>query len=230
MEAEATRARAERKENRKGGQQNEGKNAKRKAQKGASRKALMSLTPGGGGGTPAERSEWTARLIPNSARIDVKPIDKERGWAASNAAGANLDEIYKYLAIKNPETGFTHIPLPSFPALSAPGPSGERGEHLEQAACCPHVSMRKRFRKALDAMTLLAAQGNLPDEAAWILNTAVTYLDKTKTQNMDEDEEWLWQLTNTPINGVTEYEVKQEKWIGVTPTAAAGATPTRILS
>ena len=166
----------------------------------------MCLTPGGGGGTPEDRKEWTAQLIPNSERNDVTPLDGDRGWAASNAAGANLDEIYKWLAVKNPETGFTHIPLPSFPSLSAPGPTGERGEHLEQAACCQHISVKRRFRKAVDALTLLAAQGSLPDEVAWILNTAVTFLDKTKTEGMDEDSEWIWKLTNTPTEGVAEYE------------------------
>eukprot|EP00971_Amphidinium_carterae_P273456 5427141-Amphidinium_carterae.1 len=59
-------------------------------------------------------------------------------------------------------TGKLTLPMPRFSPLSAPGPSGERQEHLEDIMSAATHSTRRKFFKALDTLTVLWAVGSLP--------------------------------------------------------------------
>eukprot|EP00973_Karenia_brevis_P018717 2566677-Karenia_brevis.AAC.1 len=85
--------------------------------------------------------------------------------------------------------------MPKFPALSAPGPSGERAEHLEACLRCRHFGARRRIYRALDVLTVRTARGVLPRGVRWLLNTQLTYLQKgSEEDSRDEDIEWLWRF------------------------------------
>eukprot|EP00973_Karenia_brevis_P095007 12425215-Karenia_brevis.AAC.1 len=87
---------------------------------------------------------------------------------------------------------FGKLPLVSLPNLTAPGPTGERPEHLRDCLVHNNAGARRRLLKALDALTLQWASGMASPEARWLLNTSLTWLKKgQETQLPDEDAMWL---------------------------------------
>eukprot|EP00972_Heterocapsa_arctica_P020544 3029402-Heterocapsa_arctica.AAC.1 len=45
------------------------------------------------------------------------------------------------------------MPWISLPALTAPGPSGERPEHMTDCMAAPRAASKRRLHRALDAFT-----------------------------------------------------------------------------
>ena len=76
---------------------------------------------------------------------------------------------------------------PKFPPLTAPGPTGERPEHLELALSEAGYRSRKRLLKALDVLTAQWAVGGITDHAAWMLDTQLIWLRKQPATDMPED-------------------------------------------
>eukprot|EP00973_Karenia_brevis_P094219 12421357-Karenia_brevis.AAC.1 len=80
----------------------------------------------------------------------------------------------------------------SLPSLTAPGPTGERPEHLRDCLSMHHVSGRRRLLRALDALTVQWAAGSVTNEARWLLNTSLTWLKKGAEVHLPEDDAvWL---------------------------------------
>eukprot|EP00973_Karenia_brevis_P070864 9850187-Karenia_brevis.AAC.1 len=87
---------------------------------------------------------------------------------------------------------FGKLPFVALPSLTAPGPTGERPEHLRDCLAHNHASARRRFLKALEALTVQWASGMASPEARWLLNTSLTWLKKgQETQLPEEDAMWL---------------------------------------
>eukprot|EP00973_Karenia_brevis_P087179 12087091-Karenia_brevis.AAC.1 len=101
------------------------------------------------------------------------------------------------------------IPWVSFPSLSAPGPSGERPEHLRDCTACNHASSRKRLTRILDALTVQWAVGRTAESAGWLLNTSLSWLQKGKAQELDpEVAEWLADVPESDLlDSASEPEV-----------------------
>eukprot|EP00973_Karenia_brevis_P060931 8473136-Karenia_brevis.AAC.1 len=92
--------------------------------------------------------------------------------------------------------GMRGMPCPRIAPHSAPGRSGERPEHLEACLATKSDGSRRRFRGALDKLTIGWATGTLPKSARWLMDTAVMFLKKDKelkVEDFDEDE-WLHDL------------------------------------
>jgi hypothetical protein len=177
----------------------QGRRALKCTTKGRHRKAMMSFSEKGRvEATAAEKTCWAETLIPRSERPDQScgVTETEKAWLLANHAHGSSDAImYKYLAVASHEGQVPIIPVPSFPALSAPGPTGERAEHLRECTECRHVGAKRRFYRALDLLTVKAARGALPSSAKWLLNTALVFLKKGDgDEAADDDQEWLWQF------------------------------------
>ena len=104
------------------------------------RKAMMAFSDKGRtDATFAEKERWTAYLIPTSTQpgVSQENCTAEQAWVLTNIEhGASDTAMYKHLSVSREEGQVPTIPMPSFPALTAPGPSGERYEHLQQCLKC----------------------------------------------------------------------------------------------
>ena len=134
---------------------------------------------GGVDGTKDEIGEWTNRFLGATGRTHL-PEGQTPGKTGLGA-GAARNKI-----------GRGELPmLPRLPA-TAPGPSGERQEHLDDIlkSCGPAVE--ERLMRALDQLTVRWAVGTLPDACRWLLDTQLLFLRKdTDTENKDfDDEQW----------------------------------------
>ena len=65
-----------------------------------------------------------------------------------------------------------------FKALSAPGPSGARPEHLRELLACPNKRVSRRLVGSLSNFVDVATRGKLIKEARFILDSRVVYLRK----------------------------------------------------
>ena len=88
-------------------------------------------------GTAAEREAWALRLIPQSERPDrglASNADfaeaRQHGWGRGDPAQA-WDALPAQARGTLGNARLKFLPRPKFAALTAPGPSGERPEHLE---------------------------------------------------------------------------------------------------
>ena len=109
-----------------------GERAKFKTTKMRYRKAIMDFTTKGAAGSPAVRSAWADRLIVRASPTEVcRANNADITDALSNHMASETDDaMFDFLATKTVGK-FRVIPQPTFPPLSAPGPTGERGEHLD---------------------------------------------------------------------------------------------------
>ena len=173
-----------------------GRRAKQKTAAGSVSKALKGLVGGVASGSPADRKKWTTELIRRGC--DVNGIYTTEGevtdakacaWGAGDVKSAQTE----MRQAGKPAGGRPGIPWVRLPPLSAPGPSGERPEHLEDIINSSGASQRRCLMRALDALTIGWATNTLPTTCRWLLNTQVLFLMKggeAASKDFD-DEEWL---------------------------------------
>jgi hypothetical protein len=65
-----------------------------------------------------------------------------------------------------------------FGALSAPGPSGLRPEHLKAFGSCRKGRSRREYERAMREFVAMAVRGELPESCWWLTDTAVTLVRK----------------------------------------------------
>ena len=65
-----------------------------------------------------------------------------------------------------------------FKALSAPGPSGARPEHLREMMACSNKQLGRRLLQSISKFVDAASRGLLPDESRFILDSRLVYLKK----------------------------------------------------
>ena len=63
------------------------------------------------------------------------------------------------------------IPYPCFKHMTAPGPTGDKVEHLDALWNAKHGGVRRRIRAALDELTVQGALGKIAAVNSWLLNT-----------------------------------------------------------
>lgn len=173
-----------------------GRRARLATAQGAVSKAVKGLVGGVASADPAVRAEWTAEYIPRCADgRGPTPSDAEReaaracSWGRGDVAVSRREMRQ---ATRSPE-GLPGIPWARLPPHAAPGPSGERQEHLEDILRSCGVSHRRKLRRALDELTVRWAIGALPSTCRWLLNTQVLFLRKQREQvNKDfDDDDWI---------------------------------------
>ena len=100
----------------------------------------------------------------------------------------------------------------SLSALTSPGPSGERQEHLTAILDEGRPRTRRRMRRVLADLGFRWAVGALPRECRWLLDTQAMFLKKTKIQGArdEEDDAWLGWLADVPEDEVVQQQPAQQ--------------------
>ena len=166
---------------------------------GAIAKAVQSLLGGVADLSADERAAWTRELIPRSSdAVRAQPTQREADDARAHAWGqgdpAAAREALRQ-AGKRPG-GPPKIPWAHLSPLTAPGPSGERQEHLDDVMEAAGPRQRRRLLRALDTLAVLWAVNQLPSTCAWLLNTQILFLrkDREPRDKTFDDEAWVASL------------------------------------
>ena len=95
------------------------------------------------------------------------------------------------------KTGIASLPHVKLSPMSAPGPTGERQEHLDAIVSFAGAGQRRRLFRGLDILTIKWAICDLPEECRFLLNTQLMFLKREKdpTTKQFDDDEWIRQLT-----------------------------------
>ena len=81
--------------------------------------------------------------------------------------------------------------------MSAPGPAGERQQHLDIIVPFAGAGQKRRLFRGLDILTIKWATADLSEECRILLNTQLMSLKKEKdpTAKQFDDDEWIRSLT-----------------------------------
>ena len=95
------------------------------------------------------------------------------------------------------KTGIASLPHVKLSPMSAPGPTGERQEHLDATVSFAGAGQRRRWFWELDILTIEWATGDLPEECRFLFDTQLMFLKKEKdpTTKQFDDDEWIRSLT-----------------------------------
>jgi len=170
--------------------------ARTQAAAGAVRKAMQSLVGGLAPGSPEDRLQWTRDLVPRSGLPNSPCTSEAEATFAKECAWGRGDVAEARQAMKDAGRqggGPPGIPWVRLAPLSAPGPSGERQEHLDDIMGSAGFRHKRRLRRVLDELTVLLAVGQLPPTCRWILNTQLLFLSKAKDPHdkLFDQESWL---------------------------------------
>ena len=83
-------------------------------------------------------------------------------------------------------TGIALLPHVKLSPMSAPGPTGERQEHLDAIVSFAGAGQRRRLFRKLDILTIKWALGDLPEDCRFLLNTHLMCLKKEKENKLEE--------------------------------------------
>ena len=201
------------------------KAVRHKVAAGAVGKAVQSLLGGVADFTADERASWTRELIPRSSDVARAPIGPQEAadamahsWGGGDP-GVARDALRQ--AGKRPG-GPPKIPWAHLSPLTAPGPSGERQEHLDDVLDAAGPRQRRRLVQALDTLAVLWAANRLPPTCAWLLNTQILFLrkDREPRDKTFDDEAWIASLAQ-------EWEDEGAAAAGTIERPASSETPTR---
>lgn len=173
-----------------------GKMTRQRTAAGAKSKAVKSLVGGIAPGSATERRQWTIDLVPRHegatspcTRQEESALGPDFAWGR-----AVFTEALKEMRQAGRRPG-SHdgIPWARLAPWRAPGPSGDRQEHLDDMLQHAGASVRRRLVRVLDELTVRWAINTLPSSCRWLLNTQVLFLTKAKEPACKhfDDEEWL---------------------------------------
>eukprot|EP00973_Karenia_brevis_P012160 1650100-Karenia_brevis.AAC.1 len=130
---------------------------------GAYRKAVMSMTSQMADLNDDQQRLWASKLLPCSDRPDQ---------AHAGHGTETSDELEDSGSWTKSLTGV------KFSALSAPGHSGARPEHLMDAITVKPRMAASQLGRALARLHATARNGGLPTSARWILDSRLVFLRK----------------------------------------------------
>ena len=134
-------------------------------QEGVLSKAAKCLTSAPADLSTEDQKAWAEKLLPCS-------VDAQR--ALNVVAPALVDDGEE----ANLQRRVPVMKGIRFSALSAPGPSGARPEHLKEALHVPRRQIATSLLSSLSLVVEAAINGTLPDAAKWILESRLVYLQK----------------------------------------------------
>ena len=160
--------------------------ARRQAAEGAYRKAVGSLTSDIADLDPAQQRAWARELLPHTTRTGGRHFS-----AAPTPAAASDENSFD----QQPGTDRADHPLRGvrFAALSAPGPSGARPEHLKEMLSSNRRALSNRLLGLVGRLMTAAKRGELPAVARWILRSRLIFIKKkasTKPRPIRVGEFW----------------------------------------
>ena len=157
---------------------------------------MKGLVGGAAQGSTDRRKNWTTALIPRSSGIGTHPSSAECAEAARIAWSGGRHKLERSVREQGrSQTGIVSLRCKLSP-MSAPGPSGERQEHLDATVSFAGVGQRRRLFRGLDILTVKWATGDVPEECRFLLNTELMFLKKEKdpTSKQFYDDEWIRSL------------------------------------
>lgn len=159
--------------------------------------------------SPAQLATWAADLIPRSENQCARSTRSESLAASSAAWGqGNADQAKREMREAGRTPGSrAQIPWAKLAPLSAPGPSGDRQEYLDDMLNGCGARSRRRLIRARDSLTVCWATNNLLECCAWMHNTQVIFLKKDRASQSKhfEDDEWArWASTSFERDGDEE--------------------------
>ena len=139
---------------------------------------MKGLVGGAAAGTAELRQQWTTALVPRSAGQGTHPADAEQAQAARAAwSGGRYKEAPAGMREHGrSKTGIATLPHVKLAPMRAPGPAGERQEHLDAIIAFAGAGQRRRMFGTLGILTVKWATGRLPEECRFLLNTQLTFL------------------------------------------------------
>ena len=179
---------------------------------GSVHKGMQGLVGGLAHGSAAEREVWTGSLIPVTSHLgQAHPSDVELQHAGCRAWGKGDAQSAKQAVreVMRQRTGMARLPFVKIAPLSAPGPSGDRQEHLDAVLQFAGAGQRRRLFRALDSLTVRWAIGDLPLSCRWLLNTQVMFLRKDAEPSCKQfdDNEWMCTGDGESMRDIPEDEV-----------------------
>ena len=136
---------------------------------GAYSKAASSLSTEVAQLTEEEQRAWGTKLLPSSTRPAQALASPEAAPEAPADADATERQPYVLKGVR-------------FRAMSAPGPSGARPEHLREMVAVRDRRIAAALLEALGRFADAASKGELCDASRWILESRLVFLRK-KTGN-----------------------------------------------
>ena len=162
---------------------NIGSRARQLAREGAYRKAVTALTGSTAELTSVDQRRWAGQLLPPSR---LPPDQACAGTAPaaplSGAAGVDIGDGSSAASHASASLWGQALQGVRFAALSAPGPSGMRPEHLREALLAGRRSSVNRLLKAIAEVGARGRSGALPLSARWLVDSQVVFLRKPRTQ------------------------------------------------
>ena len=131
---------------------------------GARARAVISLTSELADVTREEEEAFAGELLPQSVR-PMEALSGGIGVEEIDEVGAEIELGYGLKGVR-------------FKALSAPGPSGARPEHLKELLACGNKRVAREFARNIGKFVAAASGGHLPEEARFILDSRLVYLRK----------------------------------------------------
>ena len=97
--------------------------------------------------------------------------------------------------------------------MGAPGPTGERQEHLDAIVSFAEAGQRRSLFREHDILAIKWATGDLPEECRFLLHTQLMFLKKEKdpTSKQFDDDEWILSLTEAQEVTTEQQEVDSQK-------------------
>ena len=148
------------------------------------------------GGSVEEQQTWAPLFLPSAGDGRTpQPSETERAalvassWGKGDPSAAKRELADAHVA----QLGSKGIPWARFPALTAPGVSGERYEHFQDCMSSKEFGPRKRLKRALDRLAYAWVALALPPSTRWLLDTSLMWLSKEHNgcDVEDSDEVWL---------------------------------------
>ena len=75
-------------------------------------------------------------------------------------------------------SGIASLPHVKLARMSAPGPTGERQEHVDAIVSFAGAGHRRRLFRELDIFTTKWATGDLPEERRFLLNAQLMFFEE----------------------------------------------------
>ena len=127
------------------------------------------------------RRNWTTALIPRSSGIGTHHTRAECAEAAPVAWGGGRYKLARSAMREQgrSKTGTASLPHVKLSPTSAPGPTGDRQEHLDAPVSFAGTGQRRRLFWSLDILTI-KWHGRPPGSLRFLLNTQLMFLKKEK--------------------------------------------------
>ena len=150
------------------------KRAKQQAAEGAYRKAVGTLTTEMAHFSAADDRAWADKLLPKTTLPGGSLAAAAPQTQQPAAPGPNLD------VAASPQHDTDEWPLKGvrYSALTAPGPTGTRPEHLKELLGVRQRTVANRLVRALSALHKALQNGTLGSSGRWLLRTRLVWLKK----------------------------------------------------